>query len=219
MWAAQAAVRCNPNERLRYVHGHASTQGHRQGRDGAQHDDSLVAGCGGMGAWFLPSAWEPSTCAHLDSHSLKMFVSLTERSPDRSGRAATRQPARFNHYDCTIPTFFRCPQFARLRACLGEEVARDETTQRRFRATADVPILWTHHPASQTILSGMWKISKASLEVHAERGTKMPFSGNCHSFDSSTLECPQRARHHGRNRVAEESTIQRKTPYRTLLLP
>jgi hypothetical protein len=34
----------------------------------------------------------------------------------------------------------------------------------------------------------MWQISQASLEVDAERATKMPFSGNCHSFDSSTLK-------------------------------
>jgi hypothetical protein len=33
----------------------------------------------------------------------------------------------------------------------------------------------------------MRQISPTSLEVDAERTTKMPFSGNCHSFDSSTL--------------------------------
>jgi hypothetical protein len=34
----------------------------------------------------------------------------------------------------------------------------------------------------------MWQISQTSIEADAERTTKMPFSGNCHSFDSSTLK-------------------------------
>jgi hypothetical protein len=34
----------------------------------------------------------------------------------------------------------------------------------------------------------MRQISQTSLEAHVERTTKMPFSGNCHSFDSSTLK-------------------------------
>jgi hypothetical protein len=33
----------------------------------------------------------------------------------------------------------------------------------------------------------MRKVSQTSLEADVERTTKMPFSGNCHSFDSSTL--------------------------------
>jgi hypothetical protein len=32
------------------------------------------------------------------------------------------------------------------------------------------------------------EISQTSLEIDAERTTKMPFSGNCHSFDSSRLK-------------------------------
>ena len=32
------------------------------------------------------------------------------------------------------------------------------------------------------------QISQTSLEVEAERTTKMPFSGDCHSFDSSALK-------------------------------
>ena len=32
------------------------------------------------------------------------------------------------------------------------------------------------------------QISQTSFEVEAERTTKMPFSGDCHSFDSSTLK-------------------------------
>jgi hypothetical protein len=34
----------------------------------------------------------------------------------------------------------------------------------------------------------MRQISQTSLEVDAERKTKMPFTGDCHSFDSSTLK-------------------------------
>jgi hypothetical protein len=34
----------------------------------------------------------------------------------------------------------------------------------------------------------MRQISQTSLEVDVERTTKMPFSGSCHSFDSSTLK-------------------------------
>jgi hypothetical protein len=32
------------------------------------------------------------------------------------------------------------------------------------------------------------EISQTSLEIDAERTTKMPFSGNCHSFESSRLK-------------------------------
>jgi hypothetical protein len=38
------------------------------------------------------------------------------------------------------------------------------------------------------MLPGMRQISQTSLEADAERTTKMPFSGNCRSFDSSTLK-------------------------------
>jgi hypothetical protein len=34
----------------------------------------------------------------------------------------------------------------------------------------------------------MRKVAQTSLEVDAERTINMPFSGNCHSFDSATLK-------------------------------
>jgi hypothetical protein len=34
----------------------------------------------------------------------------------------------------------------------------------------------------------MRKVSQTSIEVDIERTTEMPFSGNCHSFDSCTLK-------------------------------
>jgi hypothetical protein len=116
-----------------------------------------------------------------------MSLSLAKGSTDRSGRAATKEPCDFNYDDCTLRTLLPCPQFAWVHACFGEKVARDETTRWRIRATADVPILWTHNPAPQTILPGMRPGSQTSLGVVAERTTKMPFSENCHSFDSPTL--------------------------------
>jgi hypothetical protein len=37
-------------------------------------------------------------------------------------------------------------------------------------------------------LVGKRQISQASLEVDEDKRTEMPFSGNCHSFDFSTLK-------------------------------
>jgi hypothetical protein len=48
--------------------------------------------------------------------------------------------------------------------------------------------LWADHAAQQSALPGMRQILQTSLEIDAEKRTKMPFSGNCHSFDLSALK-------------------------------
>src|SRR5438477_11941644 len=41
---------------------------------------------------------------------------------------------------------------------------------------------------SAAVSSGTRQISQASLEVYGDRSTKIPFSGNRHSYDSSILK-------------------------------
>jgi hypothetical protein len=93
-------------------------------------------------------------------------------------------PGSFHDDAYTFSTFLPYPRVA----CFGEKVVRHQSTQRRVRATASMPILWTHNRAVQTVLPGMRKVFQTSLEVDSERTTKMPFSGDCHPFDSSTLK-------------------------------
>jgi hypothetical protein len=76
-----------------------------------------------------------------------------------------KDPASFGYDAWTLLTLFPRPSFPWVHACFTEKVAEGETTRRRVRATADVPILWTHHPAPQTILPRMRKSSQASLGV------------------------------------------------------
>jgi PAS domain S-box-containing protein len=51
-----------------------------------------------------------------------------------------------------------------LRHRFYEKTATNEIRSRRVVPTTDVPILWTDHPALETVLLGMRRVSKTSLE-------------------------------------------------------
>jgi hypothetical protein len=122
-----------------------------------------------------------------DSQALREFLSLDEGSTDGSGRAATREQCEFSYDASSLFTPFRPPQFVLVRARFVEQATTDEATRRRVRATANVPFLWTDNPAPRTTLSRMRKVSQTGLEVDG-KDNKMPFGGNCRSFDSATLK-------------------------------
>ena len=57
-------------------------------------------------------------------------------------------------------------RFRRLRAFMAASLrksAGSNTTRRRFRVPADVPILWTDHAAPRNLLPGVRQVAQASL--------------------------------------------------------
>jgi hypothetical protein len=69
----------------------------------------------------------------------------------------------FSHDFPPASFFWTSSQPARLRGCVAEKVAGNNTTRRRFRVAADVPVLWADHAAPRNVLSGVRQVSQTSL--------------------------------------------------------
>lgn len=70
---------------------------------------------------------------------------------------------------------------------LGETPAESEANGAMGSHDEGMPVLRPPHCRWKTQLPGMWKVIQTGIAAEANRTSKMPFTGDCHSFDPSTF--------------------------------
>jgi hypothetical protein len=128
-------------------------------------------------------------CANLNGHAPGISSCLSQWDSVPSGRSENHGAPASSAYDAHPRiTFVSGPPSACFGTWLGEKPAEREAIGRWFRATEDMPVLRPPHFTWKTQLPGMWKVIQNGIAADTNRTNKMPFSGDCHSFDPSTFE-------------------------------